>query len=249
MDEQAVVKGIVEQRLTELEASIRYVWFRTAVVGDKQVPISDVLDFFPRHAIGHPNSTRLKQKIIADKRTLYSKASGSIRLKAVAVAEMQELLDSTEKQPTPSEQQVGHLEVEVLRIKSEQTRSFVTEAVNCAKSGNPRAAILMSWIGAVALLQDYVFDNKLKEFNADAVANGVLKRPATNIEDLRGISKESHFLDSLQRISVIDQATKRGLKRCLDRRNDAGHPSEIKFSNAAVGDHLETLVLNVFQKY
>lgn len=249
LDERSLVRSLIEERLTELETSIRYIWYRMSIGDSDGIRFVEIEEFFSRNAIGHPNAARLRKKIREDRRTLVSRDGKTVQLKAAVLTAMNAEFADIGRPERPSNKQASHLEQEAGRIVSAQTRSFVAEALNCANSGSPRAAILMSWIGAVALLQDYVFANKLKEFNTDATANGVLKRPATAIEDLRGISKESHFLDCLQRISVIDQAVKRGLKRCLDRRNDAGHPSEIKFSDAAVADHLETLILNVFQKF
>lgn len=69
------------------------------------------------------------------------------------------------------------------------------------------------------------------------------------LSDLRDISKESLFLDSLFRISAIDSSQKKALKRCLDLRNDCGHPSQLKLGNATVAGHIEALLLNVFDPF
>lgn len=58
--------------------------------------------------------------------------------------------------------------------------------------------------------------------------------------------KESDFLDRLSAISLIGKTRKAALKRCLDFRNNCGHPNSLKVSDRAVAAHLEVLLENVF---
>jgi hypothetical protein len=99
------------------------------------------------------------------------------------------------------------------------------------------------------VLQEYVLKNKIQEFNQDAVANKLLRAPAKTIEDMRDISKEAMFLDSLARISLIDDAVKKLLKECLGRRNNCGHPTELSFGEPYVANHIDILLHNVFSKF
>lgn len=154
-----------------------------------------------------------------------------------------------DKEGGPNGRLIASLRAHAEAIPSTQTRQFVQEAISCAENGTSRAAIIMSWCGAVSILQEHVFVHCLSDFNSDAVANRLLKAQAKSISDLRDVSKESQFIECLARISVIDDATKRALKRCLDRRNEVGHPSEVRVAEAAVADHIDTLILNVFQRF
>ena len=48
------------------------------------------------------------------------------------------------------------------------TRDFVKEAVSCFVYGLHRSAVVMSWIGAIAVLQDHVCSHHLNAFNEAA---------------------------------------------------------------------------------
>ncbi len=107
---------------------------------------------------------------------------------------------------------------------------------------------MLSWIGAIAVLQAYVASNHLGDFNIDAKANGLLKRDARGVLDLSKV-KEADFLDSAERIGVISSAVKKELKICLDRRNNCGHPSDYVVTQTAVAAHIESLLLHVFERH
>lgn len=248
MNRAQLAKTIVAEELTELEASIRIIWFVQRANEAPDVAIGEVFAFFTQESISQPNRSRLQTKLLADRRVLKGPGRDRVRLRAVALQRLDEEFE-TAQPSSPAAPLVAALEAHVQRLPDSQTRSFVAEAVSCVRNKAPRAAIILAWCGAVSILQEHVFTHRLTEFNADAVKNGLLKVPALTVGDMRGISKESHFLESLARISVIDEATKRALKRCLDRRNDVGHPSEVRLADAAVADHLETLMLNVFERF
>jgi hypothetical protein len=133
------------------------------------------------------------------------------------------------------------------KIKNPQRAQFLAEAVGCVRSKHFRAAIVLSWIGAVSLIYEHVIANYLNAFNAEAIRRGKLKSAAKTPDDLATM-KEGEFLDICETISVITKATKKELKTCLDRRNTAGHPNSHVFREPAVASHLDTLIAEVFQK-
>lgn len=71
------------------------------------------------------------------------------------------------------------LKPHLLKIKSIETRAFVEEAIKCFEAGLYRSAVLMSWIGAMSILYDYVIANKLAEFNVEASRNPKWKTART----------------------------------------------------------------------
>jgi hypothetical protein len=60
------------------------------------------------------------------------------------------------------------LRKELTRIKDPLTNSFVEEAVKCFEQGLFRAAVVLSWVGAISLLYNNVINNKLVQFNSEA---------------------------------------------------------------------------------
>lgn len=135
------------------------------------------------------------------------------------------------------------------KIKKPDTYAFVEEAIKCLEFDLFRAAILMSWIGAVSVLYDYVLANKLAEFNSEARRRDIKWKNAITKDDL-ALLRESEFLDILVAISVLGKNVKEHLKNnCLNLRNACGHPSSLKLGKHTVESHIETLLLNVYEKF
>lgn len=140
------------------------------------------------------------------------------------------------------------LRKELESVADEDTRAFLDEAISCAESSYYRSAIVMSWLAAVHVLQRHVIASHLKAFNDEAARVDSKWKVARTQDDL-GRMKEKDFLDRLASISVIGKNVKSALQECLDRRNACGHPNSYKLSENTVAHHLETLLLNVFQKF
>lgn len=146
-------------------------------------------------------------------------------------------------------QQATALRALLPMIKTEENRAFIAEAVSCYEHKNLRAAVVLSWIGAVAILYDDVVAKHLSAFSADWVKRNPQKnKPVTNINHLSDI-KEHDFLDILHSISVIGKSVKEELKACLKFRNGCGHPNNLVVGETRVAGHLETLINNVYLKF
>ena len=111
-----------------------------------------------------------------------------------------------------------------------------------------RASVVLSWVGAVSLLYDYVISNKLKEFNDEALKRDPKWKIANTQEDLSRL-KEYEFLQILVSISALGKSVKDELENCLKLRNGCGHPNSLRIGESRVAAHIETLMLNVFAKY
>lgn len=134
-------------------------------------------------------------------------------------------------------------------IASQQARAFLEEAIACSEHGCWRAAVVLSWCGAVAVLHDHVVANQLLPFNAEARRRDPKWKDAKTSDDL-GRLKEHDFLDHLAAISVLGKNVKRELQdNCLALRNGCGHPNTLRLSEARVAAHLEVLILNVFARF
>lgn len=134
------------------------------------------------------------------------------------------------------------------QLGDEETRNFVEEAVRCHENGLFRSAVVMSWLGAMDVLQKQVHRNHLALFNAEASRVNSKWKPAKSQDDL-GKMRESDFLDRIETISVIGKNVKTQLKKCLDLRNACGHPNSLRVSVNTSAAHLETLLLNVFDVF
>lgn len=128
-----------------------------------------------------------------------------------------------------------------------QTQTFVREAVSCHEHGFYRAAVIMSWIGAMSMLQRHTVECHLDDFNAVACQKGRNWRQAKTFDDLSRI-RESEFLDRLSDISVISSDVKKELRECLGRRNSCSHPNSFVTAEQTSAHHVEVLINNVFAR-
>lgn len=153
---------------------------------------------------------------------------------------------------SPAAMQVAvDLRNHLTKITDEQTRDFVEEAIKCQEAELYRSAIVMSWLGAVDVLQKHVHQHHLAAFNAEATrvsSKGKPWKPAVSQDDI-GKMGESDFLDRIEALSIIGKNVKAQLKACLDLRNGCGHPNSLKVSVNKSAAHIETLMQNVFEKF
>ena len=141
------------------------------------------------------------------------------------------------------------LEKYVLDLHDPDKARFVEEAINCVRNKSYRASIVLTWVGALYLMYAYVMREKLAEFNAEVLRRFPKSKPATTIDDLAQIVKEAEFLNILEHIKIITKAENKELTSCLDRRNTAGHPNSHTFTEVGVGNHLETLLTSIYQRF
>jgi hypothetical protein len=140
------------------------------------------------------------------------------------------------------------LRAHLVRVREPDTRAFVEEAIASFETRQYRAAVVLSWVGAVSLLRHRAISHCLADFNEEAVRRDPKWKPAKNADDL-GSMKEDTFLDVLQSISVIGKNVKQELKKCLELRNGCGHPNSLRVAEHKVSAHIEDLILNVFAVY
>jgi hypothetical protein len=134
------------------------------------------------------------------------------------------------------------------KLKSLDSKNFLEEAVLCFEGRHYRAAVVLSWVGAISVLHVHVLANKISEFNTEAVRRDPKWKPAKTTDDLSRM-KESDFLQCLEAISVIGKNVRQELEICLKLRNACGHPNSLQLGEARVASHVETLLLNVFANF
>ena len=150
---------------------------------------------------------------------------------------------------SPSAVQVAtDLREELLNIKDVDTHSFVEESIKCYEAELYRSAIVMSWVGAVAVLHNYIHSKHLKAFNEEAKRVDSKWKDANTTDDLAKM-KESDFLDRITTLSVIGKNIKKELKNCLERRNSCSHPSSLQVRANTAAHHIEVLLFNVFKNF
>ncbi len=149
---------------------------------------------------------------------------------------------------SPAAAEAQSLRAVLPKIKSDDSRSFLAEAIVCAEQSLFRAAVVLSWVGAIALLHEQTVASHLSQFNAEAVRRDPKWTPAKNKDDL-GRMREATFLEIAASISLIGKNVKQELDGCLKLRNACGHPTSLKIGPNKVAAHLEILALNVYAAF
>jgi len=149
---------------------------------------------------------------------------------------------------TPKIRVAASLRSHLSQIQDHVTARFVEEAVDCFEAGYHRAAVVLSWVGAVSVLYEYVVKNKLQEFNTEVKRRNPNWKDANTRDDLARM-KEHDFLDVLEAISVLGKSVKQEIQNCLRLRNGCGHPNTLSIGENRVSAHIETLILNVFSRF
>ncbi|MDP2316534.1 MAG: hypothetical protein Q8P41_26815 [Pseudomonadota bacterium] len=146
------------------------------------------------------------------------------------------------------------LDAHAKTLLDDDVRSFVQEAVGCYKGGHFRAAIVLSWVGAVALLLKHTLADAalLAVINADGGRRFPAGRSAwVAATDAEGLTQkgERDFLDTLARVGGITDDVKKKLVVCLDTRNSCGHPNPGPVGSRMASAHVEVLIGHVFTKF
>jgi hypothetical protein len=155
------------------------------------------------------------------------------------------------KSSTAHVQVAADLRKILLGVKNDQIRSFVEEAVGCYESGYFRAAVVLSWVGAVSVLHEEVIKNYLVKFNAEARRLNAKWKDASTGDHL-GLLDEGEFLDLIAspNVGLLGKNVKEELKNSgLKLRNGCGHPNSMIIGRNKASAHIEFLIENVFSKF
>lgn len=239
---------IASSRPEEIERALRFGWYLHRVEECREFSAQEIAELFVRANISKPNVSRLGQRLANTRRTFRGSTQGRFRLTAAALDEFDDEFKGAFEEPMDPSHGASERLASRLSDLDELVQSFVSEAVGCLRVGHLRAAVVLSWVGAIGVLQHHVVRNHLEKFNADAKAIGFIKREAHTVSDLSKI-KESEFLDMAERIGVLSGAVKKELKSCLDRRNNCGHPNDYIITPAMTVAHVESLLVHVFERY
>lgn len=137
----------------------------------------------------------------------------------------------------------------VPKIKDSQERLFLEEAIRCYRVESYRATIVMVWVLTMDHLQNYVFGNKLTEFNAALSAHGDKRmKPIVAYDDFSEL-KEVRIIELMRSAGIISNDVRKILDEKLGTRNSAGHPSGIMFSGHKTTEFALDLLQNVLLKY
>ena len=134
-------------------------------------------------------------------------------------------------------------------ITNPYERVFFDEMMICVRHGAFRSAVVMAWNLAYTHLCDFVFAQKLSEFNAQ-LPKSYPKSDVSQIvtRDSFGELKESQVVQVCRSAGITTSDVDKILREKLARRNSAAHPSSVTVTQLRAEETIVDLVENVVLK-
>ncbi len=136
------------------------------------------------------------------------------------------------------------------KVPGIEEREFLQEVIDCHRVRAFRAVIVMMWNLAFDHLVRWVLADaqRLADFNAAIVQMFPKKRIVIKKREDYEELKESEVVDVCRSAKLVTADIKKVIKKELDRRNSAAHPSATVFTQAQAEDTITDLVNNVLLK-
>lgn len=249
-DEFYTTAGFPE--LSETEKAVHLIWYLNEAEPKLTVTVSELTRLFEEIGLPRPNPTRLRGRLAKDRRTITKSDGGvvSFSLHRDIRQEFSQRFNQFVNQDSnrPLIPLAKSLEKHAERIINPAVKLFVEEAVGCLNSHHLRAAVVLSWQGAYAVLVDYTFTHFRDTFSSEAQRRGFIKKKIESVDGFQRL-KESEALLCMEASGVISKAVKIELENCLSRRNNCGHPNDFVIGEAQVAGHIESLISHVYIKF
>ena len=223
-----------------------FCYFLTSISGKSGVFPKDIQKCFIKLSI--KEYSRLPQYLsenVRDSKGKYTKTKDGYRLERRTFDE----INMAVKNEPVKIQVSNQLEELIPKIKDSNEKSFLVEAINCYRVESNRATIILTWILAVDHLQNYIFGNKLNDFNTALSKNPDKKISKIVSYDNFGDLNESKFIEITRSAGIISNDTRKILDEKLGIRNSAAHPSSISFSTHKTTEFILDIVTNILLKY
>jgi len=177
---------------------------------------------------------------------LYVKVPGGYRLHRRKAEELSSLL-GVRRVVTQTSAELRALEGQ---FTDGDTKDFLREAIDCFEAGANRAAVIMTWVLTFDHFLNWLFVNKLNEFNRTFAASNPQGRVKIirKIEDFEDIN-EDRIITTCRTAGIVTSGVQKTLKEGLDTRNTAAHPSNVKVARSKTIAVIEDLVRNVIKKF
>lgn len=137
----------------------------------------------------------------------------------------------------------------VPKIKSEEQRKFLDEAIKCFEVKSLRASVLLTWLLAMDFIYEYVLKNELFSFQNAVWANGKYKKIEISSKDDFTELKEADLIMLLRTSKIISNDTRKILEEKLGIRNTCAHPNSVVIKESKALNFIDDIVENVILKF
>jgi hypothetical protein len=223
-----------------------FVYFITVELGKEAARVKSVNGCFATCDLAVPSRTAAYlSEGVANGRLI--KVSGGYKLHRHIRSQLSDLLDMD----SSANQTSKDLRMLEAKVPPGAEKGFLSETIRCFEVGANRAAIVMCWILAMEHLYEFVFANKLTEFNAELVkvTDRRVKVSQVHIREDFDDIPEGKFIELLRGAGIISNDVRKILDGKLGTRNSCAHPSGIKIKTSKVVEFIDDLVENIVLKF
>lgn len=171
--------------------------------------------------------------------------TGGYKLNGKLASDFTALFEST-----PTKKDLDKELVRLVGVVSEKNeRAFLEEAMKCYQVSAHRAAIILIWLVSIDHLQNYIYINKLSEFNIELSKNPDKKVKKIVSKDDFSDLPESKFIELSRAAAIISNDVRKILDTKLGIRNSAAHPSGVVIGEHKAVEFGTDLINNIILKY
>lgn len=228
-----------------------FVYFLTIINGSESIQASDIEACFNISRLTKysniPSYLSRNSKTGRGKSPKFIKTKYGYHLERKTQLEIQKTLHTG-----PARVETSHLLRGLIsKLESKKEQSFLQEAIDCYEISARRASIVMVWALTIHHLYEYIFNNKLTEFNAVLSSNTDKRIKITSIGGLDDFSEipEGKFIELVRSAKIISNDVRKILDTKLGIRNSSAHPSGVTISEVKATDFVIDLIENVVLKY
>lgn len=135
------------------------------------------------------------------------------------------------------------------KIKKQDEKEFIEEAINCLKVESGRSTIIMLWCGTLYKIYHKIESKGFNNFNIEYLKRYVNKNnkpsPIKKIDDFE-YYPDSEVLLICEDLGIFDRSQRRVLEDCLKLRNMCSHPGKYKPKEHKINSFIEDILENVF---
>jgi len=134
------------------------------------------------------------------------------------------------------------------KIKDIDNKEFLKEAIDCLEIKAYRSAVIMTWLLVIHNLYDFIYRNRLNDFNQELNKKNLKIKIISSKDDFNEI-KESIFIEISRAANIITNDQRKILDEKLGIRNTCAHPNNIIIREAKAVNFIEDLVENIYLKF
>jgi hypothetical protein len=214
-------------------------FFYTKVSGGLEFTAKNILESFQLCHLKTPTNISSRLSELCKKGKIIKQSDSYVFLR-----DIYKILEKEFSNSAPRKEVSNQLRTLLPKISNKMQNGFLEEVISCYEIKSYRAVIVMTWLLTIDHLYNFVFNNKLVDFNNALTNTNHKPSKVTTINDLSEY-KESIFIEICRSSHILTNDQRKLLIEKLDIRNSCAHPNNIIIREAKATSYIEDLIENI----